>query len=86
MKCKSGVPTQDGGKSLSIKTSTLSIGKMENVLMFQEERMSKDKKSLHGQDTMVPIRDGKLSTLIRSRLKLKDSTKNLVSISTDLSI
>jgi hypothetical protein len=83
MKCKSGVLTLNGGKYSNSKMNTLSIGKMENALMFLVERILKDKKLLPGRDTMEPIKDGKLFMLILLRLKPRDSMKNSDSTSTD---
>jgi len=49
--------------------------------------MRKEDKSLFGRNTMVPIRDGRLSIKIRlKKLQLKESTKILDSMSIDHSI
>jgi hypothetical protein len=61
-----------------------SIGPTRKLLMFQEERMLKDKLLSSIRSTMEPIRDGRLSILIKPiRLLIKDLSRNLDSMPTD---
>jgi len=82
--CKSQAPTPTGGKSSDMKESNLSIGIMERHLMFQVEKILKDKQFGYGVNMVEPTRDGKFSILTSNqRFQLKDSTKNTDSTSTD---
>jgi hypothetical protein len=85
MICKSGAPTQDGGRSLFINKNTSAISnRPTDVSMSQVEKMLKVKKSKYGIDTMVLTKDGRFFILTRRlRLKLRVSTRNSVSTSTD---
>jgi len=46
LKCKSGAPTLDGGKSSPINKDTSLIGKTRNALKLKETKMRKDTRSL----------------------------------------
>jgi hypothetical protein len=83
--CKSGAPTLDGGRSLFTNKNTSAISNPPtDVSMSQVEKMLKVKKSKYGIDTMVPTKDGRFFILTRRlRLKLRVSTRNSVSTSTD---
>jgi hypothetical protein len=62
--------------SLTFKTTKL--------LMSMVAKMMKQEKSLSGESTTEPTRDGRSFILIRlERLQLKDSTKTLYSTSID---
>jgi hypothetical protein len=61
--CKSGVPTQAGSRSSSMKENTLSTSETERYLMLLEEKMLKDKLLSSMDFIKVPTRDGRLSTL-----------------------
>jgi hypothetical protein len=81
---KSGVPTLTGGKSLSMKVNTSSTSRTTRYLMSQEPRIKKVSQSLSGEDIREPTRDGRSSILTSQRMNQpRDSTKNLVSTSTD---
>jgi hypothetical protein len=55
-------------------------------LMFQEEKILKDKLLSSGADTTKPTRDGQLSMLIKPlKLELEDITENSDSKSTEYS-
>jgi hypothetical protein len=83
--CKSGVPTQDGGRSLSIRENiSATFNRLTDALMLQETKIKKVKLFKFTTNTMELTRDGRFSILTRKqRLKLKDSMRNSVSISTD---
>jgi hypothetical protein len=82
--CKSGQPTQDGGRSLSTKVSTSATSSRPiSASMFTKVKMLKDKKLLHTTDIMVLIRDGRFFIPIRLSLRPKDSMRNLDSTSID---
>jgi len=84
IQCKSQAPTPTGGKSSDMKESNLSIGITERHLMFQVEKILKDKQFGYGRSILMPIRDGKFSILTKhQRFQRKDSTKSMDSISTD---
>ena len=69
-KCKSGVPTLNGSRSLCTAENTSAISKrLTDALMYSKERMSKDRRFRFTTDTMEPTRDGRLDMLILSRLK-----------------
>ena len=82
--CKSGALTQDGGNFSLTVNHTSSTGRTRRFLMFQDQRMLKDKQLSSGRDTVEQTRDGELSilTLIRET-KPRDSTRNSVSTATD---
>jgi hypothetical protein len=85
--CKSGVPTQDGGRSSNTEETTLSIFRTRRFLMFSVEKMPKDKKLSSGEDTTEPTRDGELSTLTEPvKNKPEVTTETLASMSTEHSI
>jgi len=78
--CKSGVPTLNGSRSSTIRMNTSSISETRRHLMYTEERMKKEERSLPGKSTMERTRGGKLSILIRPRSKrLQANLKSLVS-------
>jgi len=58
-KCKSQAPTPNGGNSSDMRVNTSSIGRMERLLMFQEEKISKDKQFGSGVSMEEPTRDGR---------------------------
>jgi hypothetical protein len=65
-------------------TTNSSIGRTTRHLMSQEAEMLKVKKLSFGATTAKPTRNGTLSISIKTRAsKVKDSTKNGASISTD---
>jgi uncharacterized membrane protein YcaP (DUF421 family) len=55
------------------------ISAIIRLLMFLETKMLKDKKFMHGRDTVVLIRDGELSMKVRATSKrlLKDLIENM---------
>jgi len=72
MKCKSGVLTQDGSKSSSMKDPNSLIGRMDLLLMSRIAKTRKDKLLVFKiiQETLT--RDGRLSILTRlKRLRLR---------------
>jgi hypothetical protein len=84
MICKFGAPTQDGGKSSSIRIANSSTGPTTRSLMSEEVKTKKDNKLEFGAITEADINNGKLFILIRQRAhKLRVSPKTLDSISTD---
>jgi hypothetical protein len=77
-------PTQIGGKSGGEEDLTSSMFTTRRYLMFQVEKILKDKEFGHGIDTTKLTRDGELSMLTKLRRKEEvDSTLNMVSISTE---
>jgi hypothetical protein len=84
MICKSGAPTQDGGRSSSIRIANSSTGTTTRSLTLEEVKTKRDNKLEFGAITEVDINNGKLFILIRQRAhKLRVSPKTLDSISTD---
>jgi len=85
MTCKSGALTLDGSRFSNIKKIiSVTSKKKIDALRLVETKISKDKQFLLVIDKMVPIKDGKFFILTRRQpLKLRDSMKNLDSISTD---
>jgi hypothetical protein len=70
-----------------MRTTNSSTGKPARSSMLQEERMKKDKPFKSGVTMELQLKDGELSILTRQRAhKLRDSTRNSDSISTDHSI
>jgi hypothetical protein len=66
MICKSGAPTQDGGKSSSIKENTsVTFNKQRDALMFTKAKILKDRRFRYTIDTMEPTRDGRFYILTR---------------------
>jgi hypothetical protein len=65
--CKSGTPTQDGGKCGNSKLANSSISDLEEFLMLLVVEMLKTTALLPGEDTMESTRDGLSNTLIPSR-------------------
>jgi len=61
----------------------LSIGKMEESLMYLDPRILKDRKLVLTRETMVRTKDGRLFILTQLRQKPRDSMRNSVSTSTD---
>jgi hypothetical protein len=85
--CRSGAPTQDGSKSLSMKKINSSTGLTARFLMLLDPKMKKVKLLELPEIQVRLIKNGKFSISTRQKqLKLKDSMKNLVSILTDHSI
>jgi hypothetical protein len=77
--CRFGAPTQDGSRSSSMTKNRRSSGicLIRRFLMFQEEKMLKDKLLLYGVNMVSQIRDGEYSMLIRpNQFKIKDSILN----------
>ena len=67
-----------------MRTPNSSIGRAARFLMLKEEKMRKDKQLVSGEITEENTNNGKLFTLMKLRQnKLKDSTKNMDSMSTD---
>jgi len=84
--CKSGQPIQDGSKSSSMKITNSSIQPTTKLFQLMERMILKDKELLLTEIKRELIKDGKLSILTKpNQLELKDSIKNLDSISTGLS-
>jgi hypothetical protein len=84
--CKSGAPAHNGGKSSSTLETTSKTFTTRRFLMFQEEKILKDKLLSSGADTTKPTRDGQLSMLIKPlELELEDITENSDSKSTEYS-
>jgi hypothetical protein len=85
--CKSGAPTQDGGKSSPMKDNTSSTSRTRKLLIFMETKMKKEERSKYGRDIMAPTRDGESSILTQRVLRKRplDGTLNGVSISIDFS-
>jgi hypothetical protein len=67
MICKSGAPTQDGGKSSLTLEATSKTSRTRRCLMYQVEKMPKDKKLFSGKDITDLTRDGELFMLIKQR-------------------
>jgi hypothetical protein len=65
--CKSQPQTPTGGRSSDMKESTSSTGQTIRHLMFQKERMLKDKQFGYGVSMEEPTRDGRLSILTNPR-------------------
>jgi hypothetical protein len=65
MTCKSGVPTQDGGKSSSSRTTNSSIGKLVKFLRSKHPRMKKAQLLEFSKTTKERTKCGMLSMLIR---------------------
>jgi hypothetical protein len=65
--CKSGTPTQDGGKCGNSKLANSLISDLEEFLMLLVVEMLKAIALLPGEDTMESTRDGLSNTLIPSR-------------------
>jgi hypothetical protein len=85
--CKSGAPTQDGGKSSSTLDITSLTSRTRRFSMSSKERMLKDKKLLSGRDTTDLTRDGRLFILTQERVdQPRDLTEALDGTSTDYSI
>jgi hypothetical protein len=69
-----------------MKDNTSSTSTTRRHLMSMEEKMKKQERSLSGEDTTEPIRDGESSILIKLLRNQKlDTAKNGASISTDYS-
>jgi hypothetical protein len=82
--CRSLAPTPTGGRSSDMRIINSSTGTTVRYLMFQVERMKKDKQSGYGRITVELTRDGKSSILTKhQRLPRKDSTRNSDSTSID---
>jgi hypothetical protein len=82
--CKSGAPTQDGGRSSNTEEKTSSTSRTRRLSMYMEEKILKDKKLSSGEDTTNLTRDGELSTDLEKKEHL-DTTETLVSTSIELS-
>lgn len=65
MTCKSGAPTQAGGKYSDMRMNTSSISKTLSVSMYMVERTKNQERSSHGRDTEELTRDGRSFTLTR---------------------
>jgi len=75
--CKSQAPTPTGGRSSNMKVKCSSTGIMERLLMFQEERILKDKQFGYGASMEKPTRNGKSSILTNPKTsKIKERWKN----------
>jgi len=73
IQCKSQAPTPTGGRSSDMKESNSSTGQMERHLMFQVERIVKDKLFGYGRSTVEPTRDGRFYILTKhQRFQRKD--------------
>jgi hypothetical protein len=85
--CKSGALTQGGSSSLSsIRISSLT-GQIIRFLMSPNQKMKKDKLLVLLETLVNPTKSGLFSILIRQeKLRQRDLTKSLDSISTDHSI
>jgi hypothetical protein len=83
--CKSGAPTLDGSRSLSIKENiSATFVRPTSVSMFLETKTKKVKLLKLTKDIMEPTKDGKYFILTkRQRLRPRDSMKNSDSTSTD---
>jgi len=81
LQCKSQALTPTGGRSSNMKVNTSSIGTMEKLLMFQEERILKDNQFRSGASMVELTRDGKFSILTRLKTsKRKEKWKTLDSM------
>jgi hypothetical protein len=67
--CKSTVPTVNGGNSSDLMEPSSSNGKTTDALMFQAERMLKDKLLLFTRNMEELTRDGQSSILTRRKKK-----------------
>jgi hypothetical protein len=65
--CRFGAPTQDGSNSSSMKVNNSSIGKMEELLMFQVAKTRKEDQLSPIRDTLEPTKNGRLSILTNQR-------------------
>jgi predicted DNA-binding protein (MmcQ/YjbR family) len=84
MTCRSGAPTQDGGKSSSIRIANSSTGTTTRSLTLEEVKTKKDNKLEFGAITEVDTNNGKLFILIKQRAhKPRVSLKTSDSISID---
>jgi hypothetical protein len=82
--CKSGPPTQDGGRSSNTEDKTSLTSRTRRFLISQEEETLKAKRLSSMVDTTNSTRDGELSTLTRKlRFKLEAITETLDGLSTD---
>lgn len=70
--CRFTTPIVNGGKFSNTKMSTSLTCRTERHLMLAEEKMLKVNQCLQGADTMEQIRDGRLSTQIKSELKARE--------------
>jgi hypothetical protein len=87
MTCKSGALTLDGSKSSNMKTTSSSTSPKILYLMCPKPRILKDKLFKYMEITVERTKSGMFYILTRLiKLKPKDSMKNSVSISIDLSI
>jgi hypothetical protein len=77
----------NGGRSSLMMVHSSPIGKTRRYLMFQVERMLKDKLLLSTRNMVQPTRDGRLSilTLIRDH-RPRDLTNSSACTATDHSI
>jgi hypothetical protein len=82
--CISGAQTLDGSRFSNSRTVNSSIGLTIRSLMFQTQKMLKDKKLESKTILEEAIKDGQLFILIKlKRIELRASTKSSVSISID---
>lgn len=82
--CKSGAPTQDGGRSSSTQVSiSVTFNSQTNALMYLVVKIMKHNQSLSTTDTTVQTKDGRLSIPTKQQFRARDLTRTSVSISTD---
>jgi len=67
---KSGTQTMDGGNNSSIMVQISLTSRTTKFLILLEEEIEMGKMWLFGKDTTVLIKDGELSILILSRIKV----------------
>jgi hypothetical protein len=85
--CKSGAPTQDGGKSSDIEDGTSKTLRTTRFLMLLEEKMLKVKRLSSGEDTTNLTKDGELPMLTKlESIKRVVFTETSDGILIDLSI
>lgn len=86
LKCKSGVPIQDGGNYSDMKEdSSLTCGIIESS-MFTNQRMLKPKRSLSKRDKVVRTNDGRFNILTKlPQCNQREWLVTSVSMPTDLS-
>jgi hypothetical protein len=85
--CKSGAPTLDGSKSLSMMMANSLTGLTTRDLMLEEVKTLKEIQLVSGVTMEVQLKNGKFFILTKQlRPRQRDLMQNSVSTSTDHSI
>jgi hypothetical protein len=69
--CRSGQPTLDGSKFSNMRTANSSTGRTAKSLMLKAERILKANQLEFGATIEENTSNGKLSILIKTRVKLR---------------